>query len=487
MTIKDNCANIILIGCGPHATRSYLPAITKIQEINLLLVVDLKEQEETVRSKFANQPHIEFLFIDAFEGDLPDNLFNTLSTYSEKNNVRGVIIATEPLVHKSYALWALANHLNILLDKPITTRKDVVSNLDSAVGILEDFHCLFQSYKKSQRSKETIFMINAHRRYHKGFQFVRNKIAEIAELTNCPVSFIHAYHCDGQWRLPNEIITQKYHPYSVGYGKGSHSGYHIFDTVYQLYSAADLPEKLGDNMEISSSFVKPNGFFTQYNSDDYAKIFGDSYKSVSKLEDDELKNICKEFGEIDISSIITLKQNAETIANISINLLHNGFSGRTWLTPGEDLYKGNGRIKHESYIIQQGPFQSIQIHAYQGDDKHDLSNGYEEYLGGKNHFDIHVYRNPMFANSKIQPEIFKMTDLIADSAEKTSSKIEMESTKFQVVGEFAKYLNGTIKKHEVLSQLEDHIIPVQIMSGIYQSNIFRSKENAPMLKMKMGI
>jgi hypothetical protein len=329
-------------------------------------------------------------------------------------------------------------------------------------------------------------MINSHRRFHSGFEFVKKKIKDIGEKTNCPVTFIQAYHCDGQWRLPNEIINQEYHPYCSGYGKASHSGYHIFDTIYELYKSSGVDEKFAESMEIVSSFIKPNGFFTQFNEKDYLKIFGEDYNLVNHYSDEQLKELCRDFGEIDLSAIITLKKNDEAIANFNVNLIHNGFAGRTWIKPGEDLYKGNGRIKHESYNIQQGPFQNIQIHAYQAVDKHDDCIGNDDSLGGKNHFEIYVFQNPLVADKSKQPSVYTYKDTTENGSSSNEPMITMESVKFKVVEEFADYLIGKRKKQTINSQIEDHVIPVQIMSGIYSSNIMKQKGRSGIVKVSWG-
>lgn len=484
MKLKDLKASVILIGCGPHARRVYLPALQKLSYVELLLVVDLKSQEIEVQKALDSFYSAEVWLINPFSDGLPEDLEIRLSHFVLKHDISGVIIATEPLVHRAYADWALKNGLNILMDKPITARVDVTSKISSAKGILEDYLYLFEKYKSLQLSKETLFLINSHRRFHKGFQFVKELIRDVAFKTKCPVTFIQAYHSDGQWRLPNEIVTQEYHPYCFGYGKGSHSGYHIFDTVYQLYKSADLKEKLADSMEISSSFIMPNGFFKQLNREDYINFFGEGYNEVNKWTDEQLNVLCNDFGEIDLSSLITLIKNNEPIANLSINLVHNGFAGRTWLNPGRDLYKGNGRIKHESYYIQQGPFQSIQIHAYQGSDKHDEQNGLEEYLGGKNHFEIYVFRNPFVAGDQRQPEVYRMSDVGTNPD--TESMITMEWVKFNVVKEFAQYISGRKMKDSIDSQIEDHFVPVQIMSGIYCSNIMRKERQSAVVEYSFG-
>ncbi len=240
-------------------------------------------------------------------------------------------------------------------------------------------------------------------------------------------------------------------------------------------------------MEIVSSLIQPNGFFTQLNENDYLNIFGEKYNIINQLNDEQLKQICSDFGEIDLSSIITLKKNEEAIANFNVNLIHNGFAGRTWLKPGDDLYKGNGRIKHESYNIQQGPFQNIQIHSYQAYDKHDEINGVEDYLGGKNHFEIYIFRNPLVACTSKQPQVYHLRDIIDYQKSEDNSMINMEWVKFKVVEEFADYLTGLRTKESINSQIEDHLIPVQIMSGIYSSNILRKRGDNNIVKSDFGL
>ncbi len=342
MRISEKKAKVILIGCGPHSRRVYLPAIKNIKYLELELVIDLKSQESIVAASLTDHPATELKLINPFEGDLPDELWTYLSNYIDEKEIVGVIIATEPLVHKAYADWAIQKGLNVLIDKPITARVNAVSDILNAEGILDDLLELFHSYSLLQSKKETIFMVNSHRRFHEGFEFVKKLIREVGEETNCPVTFIQAYHCDGQWRFPNEIITQEYHPYCFGYGKASHSGYHIFDSVYQFYKASGIEKKFPDTMEIMSSFIQPEGFFEQLTENDYLKIFGKDYLLIRDFDEQQLKSLTSDFGEIDLSAIITLKKNDVSIANFNLNLLHNGFAGRTWLKPGTDLYKGNG-------------------------------------------------------------------------------------------------------------------------------------------------
>lgn len=481
---------LALIGCGPHARRIYLPALRALRRrypLELSIVVELAPlAESVVAAVVANGFAPDTLFVDRFSGSLPEQLAEELSRRVRQHGIGGVIIATEPLVHKAYAQWALAQGLNILVDKPISARVDAVSSLESACGILKDYEQLLRAYLRLQQDTETIFMVNAQRRVHPGFQLVERLLGEVGRLTNCPVTSIHSYHCDGQWRLPGEIVTQTYHPYCQGYGKASHSGYHIFDMMYRLYAASGVGDKRADTMEIVSSFVQPNGVIKQITEADYHALFPGDYELVRPWSDSELRGMFENFGEIDLSGIVTLKHQAETIANLSVNLLHNGFSRRTWTTPGADLYKGNGRVKHEHHNIQQGPFQNIQIHSYQASDRHDDTGDAQDGLGGHNHFDIYVFRHPMVAGDGPALRVYNSADALAEMAQVRAALLTSEFAKHQIVEQFVSYLAGTAPKASLASPIEDHMVPMQIMSGIYRSHVLRSRSANCVVRMTFG-
>lgn len=481
---------LALIGCGPHAKRIYLPALAALRreyDLELALAVELAGEGESLAAAMAASGFApETVLVEPFAGRLPAQRSRQLSALVDHLGIQGVIIATEPLVHRAYAEWALGCGLDILIDKPVTARADATSSLTCADGILDDYDHLLHAYKALQRRKETVFMVNAQRRVHPGFQFVERLLGEVGRLTNCPVTSLQSYHCDGQWRLPAEIVTQSYHPYCQGYGKASHSGYHIFDMMYRLYMAAAPEGKRADAMEIVSSFVQPMGFIRQLGEGDYENLFGPDYARVKRWSDGELRELYPDFGEIDVSGIVTLKHRGDTVANLSVNLLHNGFAQRTWLLPGSDLYKGNGRVKHEHHNIQQGPFQNIQIHSYQSSDRHDAAGESEEDLGGNNHFDIHVFRNPMVAGGEPALRVYKAADVLVEMGQARQPLLASEAAKHRMTAQFVSYLAGATSKAELPSQIEDHRTPMQIMSGLYRSHVLRQRGIDCVVRMPFG-
>jgi hypothetical protein len=309
---------------------------------------------------------------------------------------------------------------------------------------------------------------------------VRELVKEAKNRFNVPVTSIQAMHADGTWVLPTELLTQKSHPYFYGYGKCSHSGYHIFDMTWQLYEAGLIEGKSPDRLQVFSSFLGPVGYFTHINEDDYQDYFGSLYQETG-LSEKNYRKVVQNYGEIDSFTILRLLKGRENICNISINLLHNSFSRRAWPVANSDLYKGNGRVKHQQFIVQQGPLQCIQVHNYQSDDKHDINNSDDYGVGGNNHFDIYVFRNSrMFGCEKA---FYKIS--AKDLEKEHDFRLTNEKAKYRVVLEFIQFLLGEIKKESLKSSIETQVVPVKIMSGIYQSNVRLSQGLNPLVSMRL--
>jgi hypothetical protein len=388
-----------------------------------------------------------------------------------EKKIRGVIISTDPLAHKASAKWALSMGLDILMDKPITTRMGVTFNQAQAEGIFEDYKDLLHDYLELQKNKETAFSINTQRRYELGYRKVFDLISEVSEKFNAPVTSIQAMHSDGVWILPDEVVDQVVHPYSQGYGKNSHSGYHLFDIIWQFYLSGLVKGKMADKGEVFSSFLMPQGLLRQFGYDDYVQYFGEGYKNVSKRSETELMDLYDKFGEIDSFSVIRLLKQEDNICNVSVNLLHNSFSRRSWMLPGKDLYKGNGRVRHQYYNIQQGPFQCVQIHSYQSNDKQDKSGKKDYSVGGDNHFDIYVFRNSeMFKDGSLPFQKFDLQSIDKDVT-LDPQRLFHEAAKDTVILEFIKFVTGSLKKADLVSNITSHEIPVKIMSAIYRSHV----------------
>jgi hypothetical protein len=258
--------------------------------------------------------------------------------------------------------------------------------------------------------------------------------------------------------------------------------------VWQIYNAGMIEGKLPQFGEVFTSFVQPTGLIEQFSQDDYRKLFGSKYDDRNRRDQDLLKTIMTDYGENDAFSILKLLKDGVNICNISINLLHNSFSRRSSLTPATDLYKSNGRVKHQSFTIQQGPFQCIQIHNYQSKSEHGKSIADESRLGGNNHFEIFVFRNSVFFGKNVPPlEIIKSDDLNIKPLLNENS-LESESPKYVVIIEFIDFILGKKDKKNLISNIDTHEIPVKLMSAIYHSHSNQhNSTGSPLVRFPLGI
>ena len=482
-----NTTNILLLGAGPHARRIYIPALFKYASelpIRLVAAMDLKRQKDTVDTYLQDKSYeLEMTYIDPFDATagIPDEVRVKLDALVKKFDIKGVVISTEPTVHKVYAEWALRNGLNILMDKPISIRKSSSTNYEKASGLIDDFNELLEVYIARKSEKPILFSINVQRRYDNGFDKVIDLISETTQKFNVPITSMQIMHADGSWRFPKEILTQESHGLSDGFGKASHSGYHLFDMAWQLYKSSLVTDKHPDGLEIFSSTFNPAGLDVCINENDYIKYFGDEFDRTGLTHQQYLDTVAN-YGEIDSFNVIRLMKSGKNICNISINLLHSSFSRRSWALPNEDFYKGNGRVKHQQFIIQQGPFQCIQIHNYQSKHEHDLDNSKEFDVGGNNHFDIFVFRN---VGMYEEGEAF--TRISSLDLEKQTDKqgLTIENAKYRIIREFIEFILGKINLEDVKSNIDTHEVPVKIMSGVCQSSAKMHNNNNPLIRIKL--
>lgn len=376
------------------------------------------------------------------------------------------MIATDPLSHMQYALWAQRKGLHILMDKPVSTYSDVSISIKSARRIKKDFDLLIANY-----SPEKAFIVNAHRRFLPQFELIQNIVNGVARTYGMPVTSMQSTHCDGQWRLPNEVLTMTYHP-SLGYGKVSHSGYHFIDMASKIIKDSfEYSKKQFDALSVYSKFIYPSGILMQQSQKDLVNIFGEDYLRLDPRSDAEILNEYKKRNEaeIDATTLINFSYRGVPITNLTLNLIHNGFTRRSWMLSKKDLYKGNGRLRHEYHNIQQGPLQNIQIHSYQSKDKHDVNSEDDLELGGNNHYDIYVFRNKDIIGGKLL-EVITAKD-VADARKLNKTKVMNELARHEAVKEFLGVIVGNCKGSETRGNIIDHRITTQLMSMIYESSI----------------
>jgi len=391
---------VILVGLGPHAKRIYMNLFKK-HKINLSILVDLKSKEKEIKTYLLSNGFEEtslFLMDDSNKDltTIPEQESNDLKKLIIQKDIKYAIISTEPKAHFMYAKFFLENDVNILLDKPITAPINCNHDVKQAKKIKEEFNELCQLY---ENKKDKIhFMIQCQRRFHDGFIYIKNLLIEVVKKYNIPITYIDIYHSDGMWVMPSEFLSRENHPYKYGYGKLFHSGYHFIDLLTWLLEVNTYTKnKIIDNAEMYVSTYNPKDSFYVINEQDYKNLF-----NTNKFDETFEKSIpnFENFGELDFHSIINFKNKDKTVTNCSLNLMQSGFSRRSWCNLPKDIYKGNGRVRHERLNIHVGPLMNIQIHSYQAYEISDNERPLNNDVGSVEHFDIYVFRNANLIKGK---------------------------------------------------------------------------------------
>ncbi|MFD8984310.1 Gfo/Idh/MocA family protein [Streptomyces sp. NPDC059564] len=470
--------NLLVVGVGPHARRNHLPTLTAGREAGLVgtvIGVDLQHAADEIaafNAAAAGQP-LPVTLIAPFDPacrTLPAPVRDTLDRLVREHAIDAVVVSTEPAFHMVYTHWALGRGLSVLLDKPLSVHTNCSVDPYRASAILTDFDEVLGRYEAVRRTRpEVLVAVQCQRRHHPAFLRMRELIAEIAEETNCPLTSVQSFHSDGQWRMPNELIDISYHSFDQGYGKCAHSGYHFFDIVPWLLRAGETPGKELDSVEVHANFSRPGDFLAQLDLDDYARLFPE-FEAGNPYTQSQLLTATESFGEVDAFVSMAYKSGGRTMTLGSINLVHNGFSQRGRFAPARaNLYKGNGRVRHESHILQQGPFQAIHFHSLQtlaGDGDEEDGDAYG--IGGRGHIEVHVFRNSGF-----NPRWKKYETLDYDALSTVTASGPQEptqsSSRRRAVQEFLEYVNGLRGREEMSSELVDHRRGSTLMAGAYLS------------------
>lgn len=387
--------NILLVGLGPHANRIYLRFLER-HHIKPALVVDLVSQKDTVEKHLRSydMTDVPCLFVDDKEKDsdiLSTEISSRLTEYIKDLNITHAIISTEPKAHLAYADFLIENNINILMDKPITAPVDVINSSLQAEKIRLEYNELCSKYKiRKSYKNDLIFSIQCQRRFHEGYIFVKKILKDIVERYNVPISYIDIFHSDGMWNMPDEFICRENHPYKYGYGKLFHSGYHFIDLLTWLLDVNNsVKDKDINKCSVYSESYRPMDFMYNFDNKNYQELLHTN-KFANILT---AKQKFRDYGELDIHSIIKFYRDNKTVTTCTLNLMQSGVSRRSWVELPEDTYKSNGRIRHERLNICVGPLFNIQVHSYQAYEAkdRDLHGGHD--VGDIEHFDIYIFRN----------------------------------------------------------------------------------------------
>ncbi|MFF2374926.1 Gfo/Idh/MocA family oxidoreductase [Streptomyces xiamenensis] len=477
--------NVLVIGVGPHARRSHLPALAAGQREGLVGtvcgvdvlgatgVLTVFDSDDGPR----DLPVTPIVPFPAGEHTLPNAVRQTLDGLAARRGIDAVVVATEPAFHMVYARWALERGLSVLLDKPLGVRANASTDPAQAGAILTDVDDLLARYDLArQHHPDILVSVQSQRRYHPAFWRLRGLIAEVAEATGCPVTSVQSFHSDGQWRLPDELLDLDYHGFDRGYGKCAHSGYHFFDIIPWLLAAGDASGKIADQIRVHAEVTRPVDLLTQLGVDDYERLF-DGFAARNRYTEAELLAGLRGFGEVDAGISMAFTRAGHTLTLATLNLLHNGFSQRGNLAPAVALYKGNGRVRQETHIIQQGPFQALHLHSLQTLEDN-ASAGDRYAAGGDRHIEVHVFRNDHFRPGW-KPYTRLGHDDLTTTVDGQLAAPTQQSSRRRSVHEFLLYLNGRRDRHQMRSDLTTHRTAAVLMAGTYLSMAHRFSGDSP--------
>jgi hypothetical protein len=394
----------MLIGCGRHATRTYLPVLCDVGiGLRSIVVVDLAERLPEIRSSLADRfGHLaaRAAYVSVTGRDarlmseslvLPPGIAEALDEARRQHCIDRVLICTAPDSHLAYADWALRRYLHILMEKPISAPMHLRTSVQAVDRLWSDYAYLHRLLIAQRRAQpDLVFNIMTQRRYHVGFQAVLGHIQQIADDHGVGVTAFQSLHSDGQWRPPFEMITQDYHGYNSGHGKGLHSGYHAIDVTDRI---VQLSQSHRLEPEVHANFVYPGDYLAAFAvRDQYGMLGQEVSEAEAERAEEELAGAQGvRYGEISghLSVAYRNPRGRKTSAG-TVALLHDGVSQRGWARAHkEDLYQ-NGRVRQESHYYASGPLQVIQVSANEGRERRQGN-----IPGDENSYDfvIDVYRN----------------------------------------------------------------------------------------------
>lgn len=486
---------LAIFGIGMHFQETYTTAL-KRKEVNSLVdvvwVADLANKKDLVqeRCKIAGQNPL-FVGVDTFIGNaLPMPLKKQLDAMLVEHPVDAVLVSTTPEQHRAYTAWALRHELDVLLDKPITTRPAAAHNVRQALGILDDWDAMHALSTQKNR----LLMVNSHRRFHPAYYKVSELLEEVATKYGFGVTSLSSFNSDGQWRMPNELVEIDYHGFNTGNGALSHFGYHYLDLASTWYRKGTPADRRADTAAINSSFSLADNYAQQITAADAKRVLSLKGEPDPQPDSKEIIKALKTFGEMDaFGSIEMLKENVMT-GHITMQMVHSGFSQRAWTKPAHNLYKENGRVRWENHLIQQGPLHAIEIRSFQAvqPSHFDPGEGLPRWeLGGSDQLEINIFRNKLIGGKPL--ETINVTDLLTAIPEKDVLHEDTKAKTLQLfisivakrkdiydtlpkTTEWDAYVTQKMQGSDVdLSLFNTHQPTVAFMAGMYASYAHRKQ------------
>lgn len=464
--MTGNRIRVAVIGCGPHFDKTHFPFLVGRQsKIQLALAVDTVENSAATAERLVPfGSDVEQIDVEAWgDGPMPPHVADRLTEVVKRLEIDAVIIATEPLAHFGYLLWGMTTDAHLFVDKPIIMSAGASTSVRKARALGRDLAALVEA---GALRRDRLIAVGTQRRYHCGLAFAFDTVLEASARFGTPVTFMQSSHADGQFRLPIELETITYHGYH-DYGKIGHSGYHLLAEQSDLAMASARAAGVAfDELTSFGSAVRPEGFLQQVPPSTYEKYFGkEQWRAASPDSHEALAARMKTFGEMDVALTNTFNREGTPVLLSQISLIHNSVSRRSALAANPDLYKSNGRIKHESHTINVGPFLTVQVHSYQSRSRRLDASSDERALGGSDSFEVHLYRNAAWYGPKAKPFEKVLGDDLAERSGMSESATFTGYAKELMMEDFFSSISGERDLTEHRSRLDSHLLGGTLLSA----------------------
>ncbi|MEO8911880.1 MAG: Gfo/Idh/MocA family oxidoreductase [Candidatus Saccharimonas sp.] len=446
--------SILFIGLGLHSRRIQFPyVIRKSKELGVddVVILDIPSKKDEI-GKYLNN--------SSFDGVKTHKYYTNkyidvklLDYIVEKHAITHVILGTDPEHHFEYAKYLISKSLKVIMDKPIVAIPNAITDIKSADLILSQFDELRHLYELHPQANVVVL---SQRRYHPAYKKIADDILENFERTGIVPHYFYLFHSDGQLRILDEIDHISYHGFNRGYGKVSHSGYHFIDTLY-LYLKPFIAYGTINNFALSAHHLSPADYSHQLNEKVVKRIFSQ--------ENDIPPYEASSAGEIDAYITIQFKKDDRLVATARIDMLHSGFSDRINFSPNKsDLYKGNGRIRHEKQIVMQGPIYAAYIDSLQSKQINLNTGDSLTALGGEHHFELIRFNH---ASSGKQVVTRKGINDLMNIKDLGYSRGHQEEARYYSLTDFFSTSDKNERSKD--SDLSDHRVSSLIMSSIYSA------------------
>jgi hypothetical protein len=470
-------SSLMIAGLGRHTQDIYFPLLERSPRAPRLgCVVELASRRAAVEGFLRGrrlQPESVLYVDDADAHELSEPLRLVLQEHVRRHDIGGLIVATPPERHLDYALWGAHSGLHLLVDKPLTARPGVLFDEEQGRGLLADSDRL----EAALREGGGVCIVAVHRRFHPAWELASSLLREVGERVGCPVTAINAEYSDGEWRLPHDVLGQDYHPYTLGFGILSHSGYHLLDAVTSLIEAGQRQGKEPEAVEVSTAVVRPAEQLSHVHFEDYRRLLpADEFDARNPYSEEEYRRAAAGCGEMDAYVTAQFMRGSDAVTTATLQLHHNSLCHRLWVDVGDrNLYQGNGRLRHESYTIRQGPFQIVRISSLQAS-KEPSSPDADLELGGKNHIEVLVFRNREIFGPEQMFRRYGPLDLGLD----LEMSSHLESAKRGMLDEFLRVVSGD--RSSLVGALPSHRPAITLLSLIYRAAARRLSGSVELLR-----